>query len=768
MTYLQFVFVFSLTVALLSTTAAFSTEDLHAGTIKGRIIEKDTKLPLPGANISIISTKRGVVSDSDGNFQIPDLPVGSYTAQISFLGYETQKIADIIVKSARAVLVEVELKSSVLEMEGTSITGSYFNKEEAQPTSMIAFSYEEIRRAPGSAGDVSRIIYGLPSVAKANDERNNLIVRGGSPIENAFYVDNIEFPNINHFPTQGSSGGAVSILNIDLVKDVIFRTGGFSSSYGDRLSSIMEISLREGNRERIEGQVELSLVGLGAVAEGPINGGKGFWIFSARRSYIDLLADVMNFGVAPKYGDAETCIVYEIDPANRISMTDVFALDINRITKDNAKDLDFSVYGQDDQLQNTIGANWRHLWGTVGYSNTSLSHTLMRYTTNFQEGRSDNLMLVNKSTEQFVQFRSGTHLQFGKSSAIDCGINVKHTIVDYNNYFGEYTAAGGDTTAAFFVNRTLGATQFGGYVSYTWIPAAIVDVTVGTRGDYNSFNLRTHIAPRAAISVHVSDITTITGSTGIYYQTLPFFFLSQNDAYKKINDLKAVHYIVGIDHYLTEDTKLSIEAYQKEYSDFPMNPDEPTLFALDEIFYGSPYFFKENNLVTAGTATARGIEVTLQKKLAEDFYGLASVCYSSARYRGLDGIWRDRVFDNRAIFSIEGGYKPSNKWEFSARWIYAGGTPYTPFDLAASSAINRGVLDESRTNAVRNPDYHSLNARVDRRFNFDSTNLVLYLSVWNVYNRKNAATHFWNEFKNAPAVQYQWSTMPILGVEYEF
>ncbi|MCX6139066.1 MAG: TonB-dependent receptor [Ignavibacteriales bacterium] len=740
----------------------------QSGSIRGTITDKENKSSIPGANIVVQGTKRGAITDPDGRFQIPDLPVGSYIIQISFLGYEPQRIADVIVKSARSTVLDAELKPSVLEIEGASVTGSYYTVDETQPTSVTAFSYEEIRRSPGSAGDVSRIIYGLPSVAKANDERNNLIVRGGSPIENAFYVDNIEFPNINHFPTQGSSGGAVSIINIDLIKNVNFRTGGFSSAYGDRLSSIMEISLREGNREKVEGQVELSMSGVGTVLEGSLGGGKGSWIFSARRSYVDLLAKIGGFGVAPKYGDAQAAAVYDLDQQNRVSFTDVFAMDINRISKEDASDLDFSVYGQDDQLQNTVGMNWRHLWDKTGFSNTSVSHTFMRYTTNFREGRSDELLIVNKSTEQFVQLRHSTHLQLGQSHAIDAGFNVKHSFVDYNNYFGSSTNAGGDSTAAFNIVRSLDAQQAGAFATYTWIPVSVLDISVGARADYFSFNKRVHISPRAAFCLRLSETTSLTGAAGIYYQSLPFFFLSQNDAYRSLHDLKAVQYVLGVERYLTEDTKLSLEAYRKEYSEFPMNPDEPTIFALDEIFYGSPYFFKENNLINAGKAYAQGIEITLQKKLAEDFYGLASVSLSTARYKDMNGTWRDRVFSNKAIFSIEGGYKPNNKWEFSMRWIYAGGTPYTPFDEAASTAINRGVLDESRTNAVQNPDYHSLNLRVDRRFNFDSTNLVLYLSVWNVYDRKNVATHYWNEFKNAAAVQYQWSTLPIIGAEYEF
>jgi hypothetical protein len=158
----------------------------------------------------------------------------------------------------------------------------------------------------------------------------------------------------------------------------------------------------------------------------------------------------------------------------------------------------------------------------------------------------------------------------------------------------------------------------------------------------------------------------------------------------------------------------------------------------------------------------------VQKKLAKDIYGMISGAYSKARYRGYDGIWYDRAYDNQFNFNIEGGYKPNNRWEFSLRWEYAGGAPYTPYDIVASEALGKGVHDETRVNAERYPDYHSLNLRFDRRFNFVGSNLIFYLSVWNVYNRNNIGGYEWNEFDNAPEASEQWSTLPILGLEYEF
>jgi hypothetical protein len=286
--------------------------------------------------------------------------------------------------------------------------------------------------------------------------------------------------------------------------------------------------------------------------------------------------------------------------------------------------------------------------------------------------------------------------------------------------------------------------------------------------DYGSLNQKIHFSPRLALSYQMSNRTTFNASTGLFYQNLPSVFLSQNSQHRDLNDPAAIHYILGMNHLLTENTRLSVEVYQKNYSHFPIDPEQPALFLIDELFYRYGFFFNHERLVDTGKARARGIELMIQKKLAEDFYGLISTAYFQTQYRDQNGSWRNRVFDNRFIFSMEGGYKPNRNWEFSLRWIYAGGAPYTPFNIDASQMLHRAVLDENRINQARYPDYHSLNLRFDRRFHFHTTNLIFYFSAWNAYNRKNVATFFWNEKKNHSDTIYQWNLLPIIGLEYEF
>jgi len=366
---------------LIMSQLALGQLKIPTGTIQGKVSDADTKTPLIGANVVLRGTHLGAATDFEGNFVVKKVPVGSYVLQFDYIGYERVIKTDIIVRSERITTVQAELKMSAVETEGVSVTAGYFADDENQPTSSVNFSYEEIRRAPGSAGDVSRILMSLPSLAKVNDQSHNLIVRGGNPIENTFFIDNIEIPNINHFPHQGASGGPIGILNVDFIQDVNFYTGGFSAIYGDKLSSIMDVAFREGNRSEFDAQLDLNFGGFGGVAEGPIFKNKGSWLFSARRSYLDFVVDVFDVGstIAPVYGDIQGKLVYDLNPNHKLMLLGIFADDHNAPDRETGEKNYMTHYGNQDLYQGTVGMNWRAIWNKSGYSNTSLAFTSNKY-----------------------------------------------------------------------------------------------------------------------------------------------------------------------------------------------------------------------------------------------------------------------------------------------------------------------------------------------------------------------------------------------------
>lgn len=758
----------SLLFILIFSFSAHAQETALTGSIKGKVLDSETKQPLIGVNIYIPDLKTGCTTDLEGEFSLPKIKVGSYSLVLSYVGYEKITIPDVIVRSARITYANAELKPAVINLDAVEVKAGYFSRTESQSISATSFSFEEIRRAPGGAGDVSRIIFGLPSLAKVNDTKNSLIVRGGSPVENGFYIDNIEIPNINHFPVQGSSEGPIGIINVDLIENVNFLSGGFNSSYGDRLSSIMELKYREGNRTTTDVQLDMSFQGFGGVIEGPLAGGKGSYVISARRSYLDLIIELMNEKVGmPLYSDVQGKLVYDLSDKHQISIIDVFSHDNQLMNQADAIENKNYVYTDYSYSTNTVGINWQYLWGTSGYSNTSLSHTFRKTDGRFYQTRDAKLLVNNKSLEQEMNFRNINHWLAGKNVKLEFGVDAKYFINNYNQFYNEYKDLLGQTTPALTMDKTLNTFRVGGFANLILRPFDNTTFTPSVRVDYYDFNKTTNISPRASLALNLDDATSVTGSFGVYYQGVPLVLSAQKDEFNNLKNPKSIQTIIGITRMLGESTRLTLEFYNKSYHDFPVDPTQPNLFLFDQAAMEN-LFLPHHQLLSVGAANSKGVELTIQKKLAKDFYGLLSGSYSKATYEGYNGIKYDRIYDNQFNFAIEGGYKPNESWEFSLRWLYAGGAPYTPFNEAASLAAFKGVLDVSQTNSKRLPDFHSLNIRADKRFHFQSSTLIVYLSVWNAYARENIAAYTWNEIDNKPDKEKMWGLLPVFGIEFEF
>ncbi len=744
------------------------------GAIKGIVVDAETKESLIGANVLIEGTSYGTATDLTGAFSLEHVEIGNYTLVFSYLGYERLLRSDIIVKSQRTAYVEVSLRPTALEAAGITVEASFFSEAEDQPTSLITFSHEEIRRVPGSAGDVSRIIYGLPSVAKVSDTKNSLIVRGGGPTENGFYIDNIEIPNINHFPEQGSSGGPIGILNVDFIRDVNFHSGGFSTAFGDKMSSVMDISFRKGNQEDFDGQFDMSFAGFGVIGEGPV-GKNGSWMLSARRSFLDLIVKAIDEDETsiPQYGDFQGKLFFNLSPNHHLSFLNVSAINAINLSGEDAIASQENFYSDFKFNTHTTGANWLYVWNRNGHSETSLSYTSGKYdfqgyqTRELLRGENNGLLFDLQPREVAYKLRNVNFYRFNKYLSTEFGVELKRIETDYNNFYGAYNDELGNPTNAYRVDDNISATKSAAFASLKLQPTQRLTITPGVRVNHFTYNDYLAWDPRISLRYSLSSNASLNLSAGVFHQALPLPLVTQNASNDQLRNPVAYHLIAGFQKLLSKDTRLSIEAYSKIYDHFPLDPTQPQLFIIDQVV-ATDVFVNNNSLTDTGKAYTRGLELMVQKKLAERFYGLFSASYFRSKYRDLSNVWRNRAFDNRFTFQIEGGYKPSEKWEFSARWLFAGGRPFTPFNQDASIQANRGVLDTSRINEVRLSDYHSLNVRFDRRFHYRNANLIFYLSIWNTYGRKNIAAYEWNEVTNSQNALEQWGMLPIFGLEFEF
>lgn len=751
-----------------SNQALLEVEDnIETGTIRGRVVDKFSQTALIGVNIFLKGTDIGTASDREGSFIIETVPVGYYTVQFSYIGYEPVIITDVIVRSDRITFLNTELKTSPLLSDSVMVFGGYFPEIDLRPVSTTNFSNEEIRRAATIGGDINRIIDGLPSLSNEN-QNNYIVARGGSNIENQFYIDNMRVPNINHFPIPGTTGGGISLLNVDLINQISVNTGGFSAKYGNVLSSVIDVSYREGNRDEFDMQLDLNFTGLSGIAEGPLGNNEGSWMFSAKHSFTDILFKIIDIDQEPVvYDELQGKIVFDISPEHRLSVIDIFGTDRWKILRDEAIDRSDNWYGNFNMMENLLGLNWRYIWGENGFSNTSVSHSWLSNKIDVLKTNTQEEAFLNYSSEHEIAIRNVNHLQFNAAHRIDFGVEASTTIADYDNLFAETINQMGQISPMLKLNNEISTWETGAFVEFSWNPVERFKITPGLRWDYFSYNKKNHVSPRFSISFKIDEYTTITGATGIFYQHAPMYFLSQSDNFKNLSDIKSYHVVLGAQRLITEDMKLSLEIYNKNYQQCPMDPDQSSLFILDENIYNQ-FYGHHKNIVSQGTANVKGVEVMLQKKMLNKLYGLISFTYYQSTYTDLNGEKHNRITDNRILGAIEAGYKPDNQWELSLRYSYAGGIPYTPFDDTASIEAGVGIYDATKIMSERLPPYSCLSVRAERRFYFARSNLIVYLSIWNLLNRKNISYHYWDEYGENAGNYTQFPMLPVFGVEFEF
>ena len=349
------------------------------GTLEGRIEAAATGERLPGASIAVLGTSRGVISDYKGEFVLRDLPAGTYSVRVSLIGYAPKVANDIVVNPRRPAQLIVKLESTLIELgDSVVVRSGFFSRSSNADVSIQSQSSEEIRRLPGSFEDVVRATANLPGVATVQAGRNDLIVRGGAPSENLYLVDGIEVSNINHFGTQGASGGPLSYIDLDFVDGITFYTGGFGARFGDRLSSALDIRLRDGRRDRLGMKVTAAATRFGLNVEGPIDE-EGTFLFSARRSYLDLIFRAAGLEFVPEYWDFLFKTSYQVSPHDRVTVLGIGALDNVRLFNDNADDrFENSQRLINNQDRFVGGATWRHLFSR-GSVTTSAAYTSVDY-----------------------------------------------------------------------------------------------------------------------------------------------------------------------------------------------------------------------------------------------------------------------------------------------------------------------------------------------------------------------------------------------------
>lgn len=726
----------------------------NKGIVSGKVTDRSTGKPLSYANIILEGTTMGGTTDATGNYSVINIPVGSYNVKFMFVGYKSLVKTDVIVGSRRITILDAGLEETTIKLGEVSVTPDYFERSFEIPTSNKSLDYEEIRRSPGAAEDAFRAIQSLPGVSTANETQASLIVRGGNNDENLVLIDNIEMNNPFHFAEVGAGQGALGIISSEVIRKIDFITGGFPSRYGDKLSSVYDISLKEGNKQQFAGDAYLNFGGFGGVFDGPVSE-KGSYLIAVRRGFFDLVTDLIGDPVSAQYYDALGKVTYELSSKHNLSLVafyyqDKFSESQTNIEEINALESPFQKQKADGL---SIGSNWQYFFSDHGYSLVTASWRRNKFSS-YSGPQYNSDKYGSHSQENEIALKGEIPYQITKESEIKIGISGKLIDGEELHRFDKDTLQTGIVIPSFQKKFSVGKMLFkgGSFIQFQQRLIGKIIVNAGLRYDYFDYNKEGNWSSRVGVSLPVSDKTTLTGAYGQFYQTPAFYKIAmQSGTNEKLKNSKATHYVVGIEHLLAEDTKLTSEIFYKDLENLITLSNDETRILLE----------KEKGF-------AEGIEFSVHKKMSNNWYFLLSYTYAIAKRKNilLSQYYLADV-DRSHIGTIEGIYKISNVWQLAMKFHIASGNPYTPI-------IGRQLVDgmwqaiNGERNNARYPVYHRLDIRIDRRFNFEKWNLTVYIDVWNVYNRKNIAAYTWNDNYSKMKTLYQFSIIPMFGISAEF
>jgi hypothetical protein len=752
--------------ALPSATAPLRAQDAQpkTGTISGTVFDAATKEPLQSANVSLAGTNLGAVTDSSGSFEITSVPPGEYAVKVSLLGFRPAVRTDVVVTPVRPAVVRIGLQEAAVELEGVSAQAGYFVSTPELPVSVSRQSSEEIRRLPGGFEDVLRAVAILPGVAQVEAGRNDLIVRGGSPGENLYILDGIEIPNINHFGTQGYSGGPLSYINLDFVDNTVFSTGGFGPKYGDRMSSVLGIELRDGRQDRLGGKLTISATQFGLNLEGPA-ADNGSFLFSARRSYLDFIFRGAGFGFVPEYWDFTGKWKYAPGPKDEIRVVAVAAIDdVNFFNETEEQIYDNSLILGNSQRQVSGGASWRHLFdggfftAALGQAYTEFSYT--------QRDTLQNPIFINESVEYEASLRGDLLVELSGRTTLTAGVEGRRVRFSNDLYLPDFVTPYGDTLRADVRGDTAG------YKAgvYAQLSQKFGRLTLSGGLRQNVFTLIGEVPPlepRFSASFAFSAATSVNASAGRYTQSPSYVWLVSYPENRSLTAIRADQVVLGLDHAVRPDTRVTLEAYVKRYDGYPASLVQEFLVLSNT---GSGYGGSEESfssfgiepLVSSGRGSSRGVELSVKKKFSEvPCYGLFALSASETKYTAVDGIERPSAFDQRLILNAGGGYLIDANWEVGAKFRLVTGRPYTPYNADGTKSV-------ANYNGARLDVNHSLDIRVDRRWFFEAWTLVAYVDVQNVYNRQPSRVPTYNARTGMIEEEESIGILPSIGISGEF
>ena len=720
--------------------------------VKGTVIDKSSRQPLEFINVMIVGLNKGGVTNAEGKFSIGQVPPGIYRLQASAIGYKTVTTPEYIL-STRDLHIQIEMEENQTELEGVTVTASPFRRDIESPVSLRIIGLQEIEKSPGANRDISRIVQSYPGVAFSPiGYRNDLIVRGGSPSENRFYLDGVEIPNINHFSTQGASGGPVGILNADLIREVNFYTGAFPTDKGNALSSVLDFKLRDGDMERNSLKATLGASEVSLASNGHL-GKKTSYLVSVRQSYLQFLFDMLGLPFLPTFTDAQFKLKTRFDARNELTVLGLGGIDkmkLNTKADDEDNEYILSYLPKIQQETFTLGAVYRHYAGahvqSVVASHSYLNNRNTKYQQN-DESDPEHLMLRLRSTEQNTQLRLENSSSF-RNWKVTVGTSLDYSQYSNTTFQKVYT----DRAQTFDYHTYLGIMRWGlfGTVNYTSIDERFT-ASLGLRADANNYSaamkdLSDQLSPRLSLSYQLTEHWSLSGNAGLYYQLPPYTalgFKDNNGTYVNkynLRYMKVSQESLGISWRKGDTFEVSVEGFYKDYDKIPLSVAD----GIPLTCKGNDYGVIGNELLTS-TAQGRsyGAELLLKWLVAKKLNLASSFTLFKSEYRtDKESEYIASAWDNRFIFNLRGTYNLPRHWSVGMKVSCIGGAPYTPYDADKSSLVTawnaqgKPYYDYTRYNEERLPAFTQVDIRIDKTFYLKRCMLGFYIDLQNIAGSK--------------------------------
>lgn len=715
--------------------------------IKGVVIDKSTRQPLEFVNVLVVGLGIGASTDANGNFLITQVPPGIYRLQASFLGYKTELTPEYRVNHVTPY-VQIELEEENASLNEVIVTASPFQKVPESPVSLRMIGLQEIEKAPGANRDISKVVQNYPGVAFSPiGYRNDLIVRGGGPSENRFYLDGVEIPNINHFSTQGASGGPVGLIDADLIRSVKFYSGAFPADKGNALSSVLDFSLRDGDMERNSLKATLGASEVSLSSNGHI-GNKTSYLVSVRQSYLQALFKILGLPFLPAYTDASFKIKTRFDSHNELTLLGLGGIDRMKLNLGiEGEDAEYmlSYLPEINQETYTVGGVYRHYSQrhvqSIVLSQSYLNNRNVKYRDN-DESSEENLTLRLGSIEQETKLRMENTSSWSVWK-VKAGFDLNYSRYKSN----EYRKVFANALREYDYHTDLSLWRWGMFASVDYAaPDKSFTASMGVRTDGNNYSdkmkeLWRQLSPRLSVSYRLIEGLTLSGHVGLYYQ-LPSYtalgFKGEEGEYvnRHLDYISVSQESLGLSWTPNENMELSVEGFYKLYGHMPFSLSDQIPLSCKGNDYGT---IGNEALSSEAKGRSYGVELMFKWLLTQKLNLSSSLTIFKSEFKdGEQGSYVPSAWDNRFILNMSGTYNFPKHWSLGAKVSCIGGSPYTPYDVEKSSLVEawnvqgRAYYDYSRYNQERLPVFGQLDVRVDKTFYLKKCMLGFYLDIQNI------------------------------------